>query len=110
MEWIHSNSTGTGSFTVSNTKLEDLFAVKHVAYIFIKLHSHMFIQLWQISMLTVQISIYSFIVTSNKNIHTYSSMCIVGVHSDMHSSSAPVLFRLSKNHVVFICLRQVARY
>ena len=33
MELVHSNSTGTGSFTVLNTELENLLVVRYVAYI-----------------------------------------------------------------------------
>ena len=96
IEWsfIHSNCTGNRFFTVLKTELEDLFVAKYVAYIFIQVHSQMFIQLQQISILQViyKISIYSlhlqFGVTSNKNIHTYTSMCIVLVHSNLHLSSS----------------------
>ena len=45
-----------------------------------------------------KISIYSlhlqFQVTRNKNIHTYSSLCIVVVHSDVHLSSSVPSFSL----------------
>ena len=72
-------------------------------HIFIKVPSQMFMYFQQISMFTVQVSIYSFIVTGNKNLHA----CIqFNVHSGSTSvcSSFTVafLFKLSKNHLLFI--------
>ena len=60
----------TGSFTVLNTKLEDLFVVKYVAYIFIQVHSQLSVLQFISIALTVYIYSYSFKVTSNKK-HTY---------------------------------------
>ena len=58
-------SLETGSFTVLNTKLEDFLVAKYVTYIYSSKFIHnfqcsqMFIQVQQISMITVQINIYS---------------------------------------------------
>ena len=48
LEWcwvIYTIALETGPFIVLNTKLKDLFVVIYAAYIFIQVHSQMFIQL-----------------------------------------------------------------
>ena len=72
----------TGSFTVLNTELEDILVIKIVGYI------HQVHTVASKLQFILKISIYSFKVTSNENMHTYSSMCIVVVHSDVHLSSS----------------------
>ena len=84
-EWslVHPNGTGNRFFYCTEHKTERL--LKYVLYIFIKVHSQM---LMRISMLTVQINIYSFIVTSNKNIHA----CI---QFNVHSGSTGVFLSVT---------------
>ena len=98
------------SFTVLNTRLEDFFAVKIVGYIHQSSYGCISVIVHIKSAFTFHIYIYSFKVTSNENIHTYSSMCIVVVHSNIHlGSSIPSFFSSSPSQYVAFNKR-VGRY
>ena len=98
MEWVHSNNTGN-RFYYCNEQRTRRPVCFQICCIYIHSSSFTIINVHTVtanisvtihikSPFTVYIYNYSFKVTSNENIHIYSSMCIMVVHGDVHLSSS----------------------
>ena len=87
MVLVHSNLTGNRFFYCIECKTRRLVCCQ-ICYIYIHPSSFTIINVTLRITSALTVYIYSFKVTSNKNIHTCSTMCIVGVHSDVHLSSS----------------------
>ena len=98
MELVHSNSIGNRFFYCIEHKTRTLVCCQiYCIYIhpslftIINVHTvaaNINVTVHIKSVFTVYIYIYSFKVTSNENVHTYSPMSIVVVHSDVNLSSS----------------------
>ena len=108
MEWVHFNTPRNRVFHCIEHKTRRLVCC-HICCIYIHPCSFTIINVHTAaaninvsfhikSAFTVYIYIYSFKVTSNENINTYRSMCMVVGHCDVHLSSSvpsfPPLFPL----------------
>ena len=96
IEWsfVHSNNTGKRFFYCIEHKTRRLSCCQDYWLYSSNSYSCINVTVHIKSAFTVYIYIYSSRVTSNENIHTYSSVCIVEVHSDVHLSSSVPIFSL----------------